>query len=1293
MQRKKIKLTKKKKKKELADYKEAEREVKKQQKQKEIVAQTQKPKSVKTSIEKLPDDQLSLFKEQLPKQADTNTKISLKDKKTGAKQLRLMPYRLWVYGVLVKLRDETLLKFGETRNEHEEGAIRYAAGETVGKIKGRVGGDPKRELLNNIPKNTINSSKNIQVLFVEEVTDYAQSIDPGYVIPFVKDGKETLLKGFDNYMRKRMPVSKDFEIYTNDWGESSKEVHIEDINQSDDEIREKWVKDIHKLMNTPYVPPQKEYTAREFHQETSKKISSGKSDKFLIAAATGAGKELATLESLIRIQQTRKELFNEHTIHVACATIPITVLELFEELSQVATIQMNSSLVDFSKIKPYCTATYKNGYFDQLTDNAQIWFQKNVTVVDKVSKIGTHDLDKEVPVLFGSFQDIGLKASTGDPNERYKALKNRIGILSVGEAHQFLSKMSNKLWSSIKKKYNFKFFLAITGTPYDFIFNPTSALYFEPEERALFTRNDLYEQKKNNPKGPFAKYPTMNYYQINIGDVVQEMKKDPRWQGDEHGFTYKKFFEFDKKNNKFKYEAAIVKFFERLFSTEPDKFTGQIDDLSINSAPNLCDYAKRHVIVALPTGKKGIGVSEYIPKLDKLIENSKVGQDYTSLTAFEDDLGKVKKIIDENKKPTIMLTCRALLTGTNIPAWGSLILLRPIGNSIKFFEQATGRIGRAHEDKPNVGIFLGDLDNAVNLHVSVDEKISLANKDSMPYDFIKRRTFNNYNFFGSKDGKWEKFELPDLNAALERVSGEVDYRYSLCLNNPEMPKDFNLEFLWKDPSGKERVQITDQGAGKRKNEEDEEKHRQLKIEYDEAKDKEKWYKNMLKTHISKIIIICLLKNIPTIEKFAEELNEAKEKGDNELFDMIGKGAELVPYYINNEKQIDIKYIDRWLSRIKEHSSDDPGKEGMEKRHFTVNNKIDLNKLSPSLIFDPLSISEEICNKLDNRLKSANNILIFEKNGSFTRTIIEKIGKENVNKLTIVVIDPICENIINYIITGKNTKLNNIKYIKDIEDLLTMKKFEFDVIVGNPPYQTPGAEKGQGQLYIRFIKNSIEILPPNGILAYVSPPTFLKDKIDIIGNNQIEYLNFNAGKHFKQGSSFCYFILRKKEKDGDTIVERGNKQFNVMLDYKKLIPVGNMHPVSFSVVDKIYSKNQRTFKFTRDAHPFPIDAIFVRRQNRNPYFHALKTYKGFTKKVKISADYTMKEDADNGIALLNSKLYKFLYKCYGTSPFITLGFINNVPFPKEDFKNMSDKEIFEYFGISPKEQEYINSVVK
>ena len=61
--------------------------------------------------------------------------------------------------------------------------------------------------------------------------------------------------------------------------------------------------------------------------------------------------------------------------------------------------------------------------------------------------------------------------------------------------------------------------------------------------------------------------------------------------------------------------------------------------------------------------------------------------------------GEIKEEIANSSGPTITLTCIKHCTGANIPAWGSFVFMRPIGDSVKFFEQATGRVGRSYFNK------------------------------------------------------------------------------------------------------------------------------------------------------------------------------------------------------------------------------------------------------------------------------------------------------------------------------------------------------------------------------------------------------------------------------------------------------------------------------------------------------------------------------------------------------------------------------------------------------------------
>lgn len=1228
-------------------------------------------------------------------------------------------HNLWVYGVLIKTRNHTYVKFGDTRNEKYEGAVKYAGDQTIGKARGIVGEDIEELNDYEIPKDIDNDS-DVKVIFCENVTDYALSINKD----FIRGDR----KGFDNFMRPMMPGKR--KVLKNKRGGVSLELHEEDKNQSDKDIKEKWLKAINDLKTGKDTPLKKPYEARKFHEEMNVKISSKQSDKHLLGAATGAGKEVITLATLIFINDERKDLFDSNTIHVSCATIPQTELELFEELSRVSGINIKGKLVDFSRIEPYCTRSFADGYQDGLTPDALKWFNGNVTVVDKIKDIPSHSGD-EVPVLFGSFQDIGLKSSQGDKTKRYEELGDRIGILSIGEGHQFLSNAENKLWSSIKEKYKFKFLLLITGTPYDFIFNESGHLYFSPEERTLFTRSDLYEAKREGDKD-FQKYPAFNYYSLNLAEEIRKIKEEEGedWK-EEEGFTYEKLFE--KKDGKFKYQELIISFFKRLFSVNKK---GSPDQLSILEAKDLCEEAKKHVLIALPTGTKDSPAGEYITDLKNLLEENGALGNYTAIAAYEDDLGEIKEKVDEEKGKTVTFTCRKLLTGTNIPKWGSLVFLRPIGSSIKFFEQATGRIGRPSKGKTNVGVFLGNIDNIVSLHVSADEKILANRGENQEYNYIIKRTYDNYNFFGVKEGKWEKLDMPNLVEAVERASMNTDYGINLCLNNPKAPKDFDQIFKAPSSGGKETVEVTSQGNQGAKNKRTEERTTQLALQFEEAKDKEKWWKDMIKIHIPKIVMICLLRNISTIQEFEKEIKRALNENDEDFLNMLGEGVDMIPLYIGDDNQIDRAFLNRWIDKNKSLSSDKEGIEGFKKRYEVINKKMDMKKLSESIVFDPLELTKEICEKIKDPLKKAERIMIIEKNGSFTYSILNHIGFENAKRLTLIVLEPLSNEIIKYIFS-KNKELPEIIFIKDINEIQNMPKF--DIIVGNPPYQGKklGGGAGSGNaIWQKFVESCFSILKNQGYLCFIHPIDWRvsigKKKIqkaqNILMENQLIYLKLATTPFKGIGAMVDWYVLEKREKYKETEIDFIDSKEKFFLDkdkfplysynnenvkniLKKVLTVkdnGLISRKSFGGL-RVYDESKPKGKY-KQAH----GSGFTKNEwkySEYPHIDQFKT------KVIMSAVRKLRPIYDKGeigigdhvhyilvnnekeanflISILNSKLGTFLQKIFCTGFWDGDSSYWNSTYPIKKIRIdeavlKSDKDIYEYFDLTPAEIKYIES---
>lgn len=94
--------------------------------------------------------------------------------------------------------------------------------------------------------------------------------------------------------------------------------------------------------------------------------------------------------------------------------------------------------------------------------------------------------------------------------------------------------------------------------------------------------------------------------------------------------------------------------------------------------------------------------------------------------------------------------------------------------------------------------------------------------------------------------------------------------------------------------------------------------------------------------------------------------------------------------------------------------------------------------------------------------------------------------------------------------------------------------QFDIIVGNPPYQDASGNKGKGHtLWDKFVVISIsQLLKPDGYLVYVHPSVWRQPNhpmLDVIKSKQIVYLEIhdaNDGqKTFKASTRYDWYVLK------------------------------------------------------------------------------------------------------------------------------------------------------------------------
>jgi hypothetical protein len=173
---------------------------------------------------------------------------------------------------------------------------------------------------------------------------------------------------------------------------------------------------------------------------------------------------------------------------------------------------------------------------------------------------------------------------------------------------------------------------------------------------------------------------------------------------------------------------------------------------------------------------------------------------------------------------------------------------------------------------------------------------------------------------------------------------------------------------------------------------------------------------------------------------------------------------------------------------------------------------------------------------------------------------------------------------------------------------------FDVIMGNPPYQSPPSNKtgqgghsaGKGTLWDKFIMDSFKILKTNGYLCFINPPNWRRPghKLwDILSHKQIIFLKIFAQKdgqtYFKSSTRFDMYIIENVDKYKDTyLIDQLDNTFNLDLLQWPFLPSYDYDIISKIITNKslavIYdtfyhtSKNMKKTVKTKNAeYKYPV----------------------------------------------------------------------------------------------------------
>ena len=316
--------------------------------------------------------------------------------------------------------------------------------------------------------------------------------------------------------------------------------------------------------------------------------------------------------------------------------------------------------------------------------------------------------------------------------------------------------------------------------------------------------------------------------------------------------------------------------------------------------------------------------------------------------------------------------------------------------------------------------------------------------------------------------------------------------------------------------------------------------------------------------------------------------------------------------------------------------------------------------------------------------------------------------------------------------------------KNLFDFNTMnEKKKFDVVLGNPPYND--SDRSGNALWSIFIERANELIVENGYISFVVPGRWVlpghnikkgKKRIwdTIFINGTMYYINLGkCSDYFDNIGSdkdyFSYFIFGKKMyKEYMTTLETRNGIIEFDFNNTKWLPYKNSDDLSISIVNKVYKKTDDVFDLKWKFEQRDVKLLEVNNDDYNIKVFVGNSINGDTKfkfsnkkstlhddykiifklgrflnyNQRVFVDYSGNVSYNNAyVSIINfnenvdylySKLYRFLGSCLFNGSEITASGWRTLPRLDTSVK-WTDAELYEYFGLTQEEIDYIEENVK
>ena len=288
--------------------------------------------------------------------------------------------------------------------------------------------------------------------------------------------------------------------------------------------------------------------------------------------------------------------------------------------------------------------------------------------------------------------------------------------------------------------------------------------------------------------------------------------------------------------------------------------------------------------------------------------------------------------------------------------------------------------------------------------------------------------------------------------------------------------------------------------------------------------------------------------------------------------------------------------------------------------------------------------------------------------------------------------------------------------------------QFDVIFGNPPYQPPSnGKKGGKSLWPIFVQKSMNLLKPNGFLVFVHPALWRKPKNelhDLMFGKQFHYLSIHTkqegDKLFHATTRYDWYILQNTEATRPTMVHFDDgMELSVMIQPSLQFIPNHGHDIFTKILStpgptlnalsthEGSTGSDTTSKTKSEVFCYPLVNSVSKTKGINCMYSSKPLKNQFMSKVIFSNGEFVLPFYDEGVfgttqggifievsseaegqkiaRFLKSKLIYYIVSATKWSNFETNKQIFwSIPHPHELPDNMTDAEIYAYFGLTLEE---------